>query len=196
VERDARTKLNVKPSKVFQKDEVLSELLTATQDAQSTSERSSITEVYQYLTACNKMFERGLLTKYPVRSDTDQVMIRIKEGYQYFVEWHQCIKAINCDDSWSFIAWQTWDLLRILISGSLSLVRDFTSQYPNNFVVLARLNGSAVESLFSQLKYAVFGKLSSTNYSTARAAVIIKSNVRGCSRSNDNYRDQDLETEC
>ena len=50
----------------------------------------------------------------------------------------------------------------------------FTSKYPDYAV---RLNGSAVETLFSQLKHATSGQLSGANYSTARAAILTRGSV-------------------
>jgi hypothetical protein len=58
------------------------------------------------------------------------------------------------------------------------LVKDFVSRNKGYCIVLSRINGSAVESLFSQLKYSVAGKLTSINYGAARAAVMVKSNCQ------------------
>ena len=49
-------------------------------------------------------------------------------------------------------------------------------EFPDHFLVLSRINGSAVESLFSQLKYATGSKLCSVNFSTARMSVLTKAN--------------------
>jgi len=46
--------------------------------------------------------------------------------------------------------------------------------YPTYFVSPLWLSGSAVESLFSQYKYSAGGKLDSVNYTTSRAAHLIK----------------------
>ena len=74
-----------------------------------------------------------------------------------------------------FVAWQTWDLLRICGFGLKSLLIDFKKRNPQHYLVLSRINGSAIESLFSQIKYATAGKLSSVNYGSSRRAVIISS---------------------
>lgn len=94
-----------------------------------------------------------------------------------------------------FIAWQTWDLLRLCVSGAIGLVEDFTKRNPGYFVVLLRINGSVVESLFSQLKYAAGGKLSAVNYPWARKAVMTKANVSGECSSNVCYRNDKLDIE-
>ena len=46
----------------------------------------------------------------------------------------------------------------------IKLVNDFAKRNPDYFTVLARINGSVVKNLFSQLKYADSGELSSVNY--------------------------------
>ena len=65
--------------------------------------------------------------------------------------------------------------------------------YPDNFLVLSRINGSVVESLFSQLKFAAGGKLSSLNYSWARRAVMVKANVHSNNCNNAFYRDEHID---
>lgn len=60
IERDSWTKLNVKPSKIFQQDAVLDELFS---HASKTAGDSSTAQVHKYLHALSKMFERGLLSK-------------------------------------------------------------------------------------------------------------------------------------
>ena len=94
-----------------------------------------------------------------------------------------------------FLAWQTWDLLRLCVYGALNLVDDFTRRNPDYFIVLARINGSVVESLFSQLKYAASGKLSSVNYAWARKAVMTKVNVSGQLSNNVDYRNDKLDVQ-
>lgn len=64
-------------------------------------------------------------------------------------------------------------------------------RHPGRFVVLSRINGSTVKSLFSQIKYASGGKLSSNNYSTARKAVLITATVEH-GASDSSYRDVKL----
>jgi hypothetical protein len=176
--RDAWTKLNVKPSKIFQQDEVLSELLSHAKSIQTCEELNSSTyQTYVYLLAVNKMFERGLLSTYPIYDVNSPNMLLISDGFKYFSDWYEaCEKLISDGHKDCFLAWQTWDLLRILVCGAKSLVKDFVSRNKGYCIVLSRINGSAVESLFSQLKYSVAGKLTSINYGAARAAVMVKSN--------------------
>ena len=63
-----------------------------------------------------------------------------------------------------FLAWQTWDLLRITWYGFKNLCIDFTARYPGVYMAPLRLNGSVIETLFSQLKYISHGDLSATRY--------------------------------
>jgi hypothetical protein len=185
----------VKPSKIFQQDEVLSELLSHAKSIQTCDELNNSTyQTYEYLLAVNKMFERGLLCTYPIYDVNSPNMLLISDGFKYFSDWYDaCEKLISDGLKDCFLAWQTWDLLRILLSGAKSLVKDFVSRNKGYCIVLSRINGSAVESLFSQLKYSAAGKLTSINYSTARAAVMVKSNCHRHNASNVHYRDETLQ---
>ena len=51
--------------------------------------------------------------------------------------------------------------------GFKGLCQEFTSKHEQYYVVPVRLNGSAVESLFSRFKYDAGGNLSATNYESA-----------------------------
>ena len=63
--------------------------------------------------------------------------------------------------------------------------------YPIHFISPVRLSGSAVESLFSQYKFTAGGKLNFVNYTTARAAHLIKQ-CAAKHHSGVNYRDEQL----
>ena len=71
----------------------------------------------------------------------------------------------------TFIPLQTWDLLRLMFQGLIGLCEHFLTEHPGYFITPVRINGSAIESYFSQLKYAARGQLSAINYETAQAAV-------------------------
>lgn len=79
----------------------------------------------------------------------------------------------------AFLAWQTWDLMRIMWQGFKLLCRNFTTQNPGYYISPLRLNGSAVETLFSQLKFISHGDLSATRYPQALASLITKGSIRG-----------------
>ena len=64
---------------------------------------------------------------------------------------------------------------------------DFLNRHPGYTIYPIRLNGSAIESFFSQLKHATSNLLSSTNYATARAAILTRGSVRDKAHRDD-YR--------
>ncbi len=63
--------------------------------------------------------------------------------------------------------------------GFTGFCEEFLRQHPGYTIHLIRLSGSAVETLFSQLKYASGGNLMSINYSSARASIFIKGGMSG-----------------
>lgn len=92
-----------------------------------------------------------------------------------------------------FLAWQTWDLLRIMWYGFKQFCESFTSRHPGFYVSPLRLNGSAIETLFSQLKFISHGDLTSTRYPQALASLLTKGSIhhRPVAGSS-NYRDVTL----
>ena len=90
-----------------------------------------------------------------------------------------------------FLSWQTWDLLRFMFYGFTGFCEQFLQDHPGYTIYPIRLNGSAVETLFSQLKYASGGNLMSTNYASARASILVKGCVAGRNKGDD-YRDAPL----
>ena len=78
-----------------------------------------------------------------------------------------------------FLAWQTFDLLRVCFYGFQAFCSDFLNRHPEYYVTPLKWNGSAVETLFSQFKYAAGGKLDSVNYATAREAYLCKRDTHG-----------------
>ena len=83
--------------------------------------------------------------------------------------------------------------MRIMVYGFAGLCDDFFTKYNDNFFIMPkRLNGSAIETLFSQFKYLTGGKLSSTNYATARAAYLMKVDIHGSHFGEKDYRNVDL----
>lgn len=65
---------------------------------------------------------------------------------------------------------QTWDLLQIMYRGFNGLCGHLLKNHPGYFISPLRINGSAVETIFSCLKYISGSNLSSTSYPTASAA--------------------------
>ena len=84
-----------------------------------------------------------------------------------------------------------FDLLRVCAYSFPAFARSFLEEFPEHFISPLRLSGSAVETLFSQFKHTAGSKFSSTNYSTASAAHLVKHTVAYHHRSV-SYRDVPL----
>ena len=93
-----------------------------------------------------------------------------------------------------FLFTVAWDLLKIDMYGFKSFTEDFLSRHPKHFISPLRVSGSAIETLFSQFKYAAGGKLDASNYATARVACLILSAV-SVHHSAKGYRDAALATQ-
>ncbi len=127
------------------------------------------------------------------------IMSSKAEPYLKFLEeWISALitnEGYNAADSRqkSFLAWQTWDLQRVLVYGFKELCQEFFTKYGDNFFLSPkRLNGSAIETLFSQLKDRAGGKLSSTNYATARASYLMQVAIHGRRHGEAEYRNVPL----
>ena len=72
--------------------------------------------------------------------------------------------------------------------GFKGLTKDFITDHPGYYINPKRLNGSAVETLFGQLKHTTGGHLSAANYATAKATLLTKSQTKG----KDGYRSTPL----
>lgn len=205
IDRDPWTKLNVKPAKIMIQDKVIAELSAYIATCDETGNEVEATEnrnVVKYLKALNLLFENGFLSHTPFSSPQAQPCENIKEGFAFFEEWLEFLKATPNFRQTSplerrFISWQTFSLLKISIIGFLGVVDFMTKQHPAYYVAYLKLNGSAIESLFSKLKYQAGGKLSGLNYGPARDSVVIMERTRpprnqGSTRQY-SYRDEKLD---
>lgn len=86
-----------------------------------------------------------------------------------------------------FPLFQTWDLLRLMVYGFLDFCTWFITAYPDYFVSPLRINGSAIESIFSVLKFTAGGNLSASNYGSFRGRVITGREVITNSNSERGY---------
>ena len=104
-------------------------------------------------------------------------MQRLEDGFTFIEEWVLELKmsgefdnGVECKN---FLSWQVnaelvkclcarackchcfidLDLLRVMVYGFKGLVADFLSSHPGDYINPMRINGSAVETLFSQLKH-------------------------------------------
>ncbi len=88
--------------------------------------------------------------------------------------------------------YQTWDLLRVMKKGFVGLCESFLTSNPGYFITPVRVNGSAIESYFSQMKYAARGQLSAANYQSAQAAIETSRAVSTKRPREADYRDAGL----
>ena len=65
------------------------------------------------------------------------------------------------------------------------------TQHPGYYVAPLRANGSAIETIFSQLKHGSRGTLTAVSYGPARAQLLTRKNVHG-PHVRDEYRDAPL----
>lgn len=75
--------------------------------------------------------------------------------------------------------------------GFKGLVKDFLLRHPGYHINPRRVNGSAVETIFGQLKFITSGQLTSATYETAKASLLTKHTVHG-TKTRDDYRDTKL----
>ena len=78
-----------------------------------------------------------------------------------------------------------------MVYGFRGLVTDFLSTHPGHHVNPKRVNGSAVETLFSQLKARTGGNLTGHSYENAKATLLTRRQVVG-KKPKDDYRDTPL----
>ena len=76
-----------------------------------------------------------------------------------------------------------------MVYGFVQFCQWFNTAYPDYFVNPLRINGSAIESVFSVLKFTAGGNLSATNYGSFRGRVITGREVITNSNSERGYRD-------
>ena len=165
---------------------------------ESRTNDTSLSLTVQYLEWCNKLFEQGLLSHDKIKADDLHVLNVMEQGFYFLMGW--CDDAllrgidIATNDQKSFLAWQTWDLMRVTFYGFMEFTRSYLERHLQDglYIVPVRLNGSAVETLFSQMKYSAGGHLSSTNYSTAISSILIKKQVRGQGVKDTDYRNVSL----
>lgn len=123
---------------LLQQDYVLAELQEYATSCPTPPDANSVMETVEYLRACNHIFERGILGKGVfIRSADNPILKGMETGYKYFTLWLnrklQCGMSIvvtgkpipifytgytiTMTSKRLFLAWQTWDLLRIMYYG-------------------------------------------------------------------------------
>lgn len=81
--------------------------------------------------------------------------------------------------------------MRLCYFGFVDLCKYFLATHPGYYILPVRVNGSAVETLFSQLKDGSGGTLTGVSYASVRAKLITKRTVHGA-HVGDPYRDAPL----
>ena len=76
-----------------------------------------------------------------------------------------------------------------MVYGFLHFSQWFIAAYPDYFISPLKINGSAIESIFSVLKFTAGGNLSASNYGSFRGRVITGREVITNSNSERGYRD-------
>ena len=79
----------------------------------------------------------------------------------------------------------------MMFLGFVGLCSDFLSKHAKEryYIVPVRVNGSAIESYFSRLKFSAHGQLSASNYSSAQAAIEMAKSVSAKRPHESDYRD-------
>ena len=77
-------------------------------------------------------------------------------------------------------------------NGFEGMCQNFLATNPGYFITPVRVNGSAIESYFSQMKYAARGQLSAANYQSAQAAIETSRAVSTKRPREADYRDAGL----
>ncbi len=75
-----------------------------------------------------------------------------------------------------------------MVTGFIGLCSDFLDRHPECYISPLRVNGSAVESIFSSLKYIADGNLSSTNYASSLSSLLTQRNVQKNPLAEKGYR--------
>ena len=94
-------------------------------------DQANVQQTHEYLRACNMLFENGFLSHDKIRDENADVLTSIQEGYSFFPRWYEAIEPHDFQPTSSlerrFLAWQTWDLLRVSVYGFNTFCRDFSS---------------------------------------------------------------------
>ena len=89
---------------------------------------------------------------------------------------------------------QTWDLLEIMYWEFKGLCEDFLAAHPRHLISPLHVNGSAVESVFSCLKFITGGNLASNNHPSALTAFATQRDVSKNTNSEAGYRNETIST--
>ena len=77
------------------------------------------------------------------------------------------------------IALQTWDLLRLMYYGFREFCQEFLQRFPGYYIVPLKINGSGIETIFSQLRFSTARNLSGSNYGYSLSALTLGRSLHG-----------------
>ena len=76
--------------------------------------------------------------------------------------------------------------------GFKGLCETFVTEHPGYYIIPVRVTGSAIETVFSSLKYISGSNLSSINYAASLSALVTQRETYGSSNCKDDYRNEPL----
>ena len=87
---------------------------------------------------------------------------------------------------------QTWDLHRIMYYGFKAFATDYLGRHPRYYINPHDVNGSVIETIFSQMRHTAQQNLTASNYAWTRASLLSKWSLSGKRGKRDDYRKQPL----
>lgn len=127
----------------------------------------------QYLEKCRILMEVFTSTE-PLKYPHDGRIRQIKKVKEWFVDWHENVRISYLDKTerhQRFVAWQTYEDLRLAVNGLSALIDHITelkfiAQYGSGFFVIPRrLSQDILESYFSIQRASGGGNTNMTAYS-------------------------------
>lgn len=201
ITRDAWTKMDVHAAKIIQSENVIAELKEHKATLPPATLQFRATEdTIQYLTALHGIFEEGFLCHEKIESTESVVLKRIQHGLLFFSEWYEKLWSTTdfCPSSpreKRFLGWQTFDLLRLSLYGFQTLCDNYFSatNNKNHYIIPFRVNGSAIETVFGQVRQKTHGKVTSLSYPPALKKLQIEGNLKPFKkRCTEEYRNTEL----
>jgi hypothetical protein len=158
-------------------------------------------DTVHFLQACNQLFEKGFLSHDKISTTNQQVLEQIETGLRFFTDRYRRLEVLKDFQPTNprekrYMSWQTFDLLRLSAQGFTGFCKQFLKEHPYHYLIPFKINGSAVESYFAQIRQrAGVGAASSVNYpyAAARLAASSTTDLRKRRQSRDDqYRSEEL----
>uniref|UniRef100_A0A1X7U9J2 Uncharacterized protein n=1 Tax=Amphimedon queenslandica TaxID=400682 RepID=A0A1X7U9J2_AMPQE len=105
----------------------------------------------EYLKACNKLFENGILSHKKVDQLSLKVLKNLNEGYAFLKKWKDSFSNdtnLREPTQKCFWAWQTsQDLLQLMYHGFKGFCHYFLTEHLHYYIIPVRISWSAIESV-------------------------------------------------